>query len=66
LVQLAPNELIRLYRLRKAADLLRAGYNASETAYLVGFKTPSYFTIVFKEFYHKTPTEFAASGLSNA
>lgn len=66
LVQLAPNELIRQYRLRKAADLLRAGYHASETAYLVGFKTPSYFTIVFKEFYHKTPTEFVASGLSQA
>ena len=64
LVQLAPNELIRQYRLRKAADLLRAGYNASQTAYLVGFKTPSYFTIVFKEFYHKTPTEFAATGLN--
>ncbi|MBD2753484.1 hybrid sensor histidine kinase/response regulator transcription factor [Spirosoma validum] len=66
LVQLAPNELIRQYRLRKAADLLRAGYHASETAYRVGFKTPSYFTIVFKEFYQKTPTEFAASGLSKA
>lgn len=66
LVQLAPNELIRQYRLRKAADLLRAGYHASETAYMVGFKTPSYFTIVFKEFYQKTPSEFAASGLSKA
>ncbi|WP_420148694.1 two-component regulator propeller domain-containing protein [Spirosoma sp.] len=63
LVQLAPNELIRQYRLRKAADLLRAGYHASETAYLVGFKTPSYFATVFKEFYHKTPSEFAATGL---
>ncbi|GAB4017235.1 hybrid sensor histidine kinase/response regulator transcription factor [Spirosoma koreense] len=62
LVQLAPNELIRQYRLRKAADLLRAGHTASQTAYLVGFKTPSYFTIVFKEFYQKTPTEFAALG----
>ncbi|GAB3940821.1 hybrid sensor histidine kinase/response regulator transcription factor [Spirosoma harenae] len=63
LVQLAPNELIRQYRLRKAADLLRTGHTASQTAYLVGFKTPSYFTIVFKEFYHKTPTEFAQTGL---
>lgn len=62
LLQLAPNELIRQYRLRKAADLLRAGYSASQTAYLVGFKTPAYFTLVFKEFYQKTPTEFVASG----
>ncbi|GAB4043699.1 hybrid sensor histidine kinase/response regulator transcription factor [Spirosoma jeollabukense] len=64
LVQLAPNELIRQYRLRKAADLLRSGHTPSQTAYLVGFKTPSYFTIVFKEFYHKTPTEFSTMGFN--
>ncbi|QDK82220.1 response regulator [Spirosoma sp. KCTC 42546] len=61
LTQLAPNELIRQYRLRKAADLLRSGRNVTETAYLVGLKTPSHFTLVFKEFYHKTPTEFIAN-----
>jgi signal transduction histidine kinase/ligand-binding sensor domain-containing protein/DNA-binding response OmpR family regulator len=66
LVQLNPHELIRQYRLRKAADLLRAGHSASQTAYLAGFKTPSYFTMVFKEFYQKTPTEFVANGLSKA
>ncbi|AQG78500.1 hybrid sensor histidine kinase/response regulator [Spirosoma montaniterrae] len=60
LTQLNPHELIRQYRLRKAADLLRAGHTASQTAYLTGFKTPSYFTMVFKEFYRKTPTEFVA------
>lgn len=58
LTQLAPNELIRQYRLRKAIDLLRAGRSASETAYLVGFDSPSYFTKVFREFYQKTPTEY--------
>ena len=58
LTQLAPNELIRQYRLRKAVDLLRAGRGASETAYLVGFDSPSYFTKVFREFYHRTPTEY--------
>lgn len=62
LVALAPTELIRQYRLRKAADLLRAGQSASQTAYLVGFKTPAYFTTVFKEFYQKTPAEFAGKG----
>lgn len=58
LTQLAPNELIRQYRLRKAIDLLRAGRNASETAYLVGFDSPSYFTKVFREFYQRTPTDY--------
>lgn len=66
LVQLNPHELIRHYRLRKAADLLRSGHTASQTAYLTGFKTPSYFTMVFREFYHKTPTEFVADGLDKA
>lgn len=66
LVQLNPHELIRHYRLRKAADLLRSGHTASQTAYLTGFKTPSYFTMVFREFYQKTPTEFIADGLDKA
>ena len=66
LLQLSPHELIRQYRLRKAADLLRAGQSASQTAYQTGFKTPAYFTLVFKEFYGKTPTEFMAEGFRNA
>ena len=60
LLQLNPHELIRQYRLRKAADLLRAGHSASQTAYLAGFKTPSHFAMVFKEFYQKSPSEFMA------
>ncbi|QMW04775.1 response regulator [Spirosoma foliorum] len=58
LLQVSPNDLIRQYRLRKAIDLLRAGHNASETAYMVGFESPSYFTRVFKEFYQQTPTDY--------
>ncbi|WP_240543812.1 response regulator [Spirosoma foliorum] len=58
LIQLSPNEVIRQYRLRKAIDLLKAGHNASETTYLVGFESPSYFAKVFKDFYHQTPTDY--------
>jgi signal transduction histidine kinase/ligand-binding sensor domain-containing protein/DNA-binding response OmpR family regulator len=61
LTHLAPNELIRHYRLRKAVDLLRSGHNATETAYLVGFKTPSHFSTVFKEYYKKTPSDFLSN-----
>ncbi|GAB2590034.1 hybrid sensor histidine kinase/response regulator transcription factor [Spirosoma areae] len=63
LLHLSPNELIRQYRLRKAIDLLRAGHNASETAYLTGFESPSYFTKVFREFYQQTPTDYVSSKL---
>lgn len=58
LTHLSPVELIRQYRLRKAIDLLRLGHSAAETAYLVGFESPSYFTKVFREFYHQTPTSY--------
>ena len=58
LLQVSPNDLIRQYRLRKAIDLLRSGHNASETAYMVGFESPSYFTRVFKEIYRQTPTDY--------
>ncbi|TDB68932.1 response regulator [Arundinibacter roseus] len=58
LTQLSPNELIRQYRLKKATNLLKIGYSASETAYMVGFETPSYFGQCFKELYGLTPMEY--------
>lgn len=58
---LTANELIRNYRLKKAALLLKSGKNASETAYLVGFESPAYFATSFKEFYRKTPSEYASA-----
>ena len=61
LIQLSPADLVRQYRLRKAAELLGVGHNVAETADLVGFSTPSHFSIVFKDFYHQTPSEFMAS-----
>jgi AraC-like DNA-binding protein len=66
LIQLAPAELIRQYRLRRAAELLLAGHNVSETADLVGFNTASHFTLVFKEFYQETPSEFIANRYKSA
>ncbi len=60
LIQLGPADLIRQYRLRKAAELLRSGHTVAETADLVGFGTPSHFDLVFKEVYQQTPTEFMA------
>lgn len=58
LVGLPPQEIIRQYRLRRATDLLRAGRNVSETAYLIGYDSPAHFTTIFKEFYGQTPSEF--------
>jgi DNA-binding response OmpR family regulator/two-component sensor histidine kinase len=52
------NDVIRQYRLKRAAQLLRQGHNASETAYLVGYESPAHFSLIFREFFKKTPTEF--------
>ncbi|ADB42009.1 response regulator [Spirosoma linguale] len=53
------NDFMRQYRLRRAAQFLREGRNVSETAYLVGYESPAHFTTVFKEFYNRTPSEYA-------
>lgn len=58
LTHLSPVDIIRQYRLQKAIELLQNGHNASETAYRVGFDSPSYFSKVFKEAYQQTPTYY--------
>jgi DNA-binding response OmpR family regulator/two-component sensor histidine kinase len=60
LLNISPNDFIKRYRLQKAAALISSGHAVAETAYTVGFETPSYFTQCFKEQYGQTPTEFAA------
>ncbi|MEQ6168401.1 ATP-binding protein [Ekhidna sp. MALMAid0563] len=50
--------LIKQYRLQKAASLLKSGESISAAAYSSGFESPSYFTLVFKEAYGTTPTDF--------
>lgn len=55
---LSAGKLIKQYRLKKAAQLLRSGHNASETAYMTGFETPSYFSVSFKNFYGVSPSEY--------
>ncbi len=56
---IAPTDLLRTYRLRKSAAMLkRGGYTVSEVAYSVGFSTPGYFTKCFKEMFGVKPSEF--------
>jgi len=59
ITDLAPNEYIRLYKLKKAAELLVEGnYKINEVAYIVGFSSQSYFTISFQKQFNISPTEF--------
>ena len=60
---LSANKIIKQYKLRKARTLLVSGKNVSETAYLTGFGTASYFVQCFKEFYKVTPKAYSKNHL---
>jgi signal transduction histidine kinase/DNA-binding response OmpR family regulator len=58
LTNYAPNELLRIARLRKAASLLASsGLSISEICYEVGFTSPSYFAKCYKAEYGESPSE---------
>ena len=54
-----PSELIRLIRLKRAADLLKKSQMfVNEIAFQVGFNDPKYFRKYFKEEFGITPSEY--------
>ncbi len=57
--QMAPNEFIRLFRLKRAVDLLNEGeYRINEICYLVGFNSPSYFAKCFQKQFGVSPKDY--------
>lgn len=55
----SPNEYLRIVRLKKATELLKATeLNVSEIAYQVGFNDPDYFSKCFREQFGMRPTQF--------
>ncbi|MEO6253817.1 MAG: ATP-binding protein, partial [Ferruginibacter sp.] len=58
LLDISTNDLIRQYRLQKAASLISSGLDISSAAYQVGFSSPSYFSQCFKEKYGLTPSQW--------
>ncbi len=58
-LDLSPNEYLRLERLKKAAQLLRDGnYRVNEISYMVGFNSPSYFAKCFQKQFGVLPKDF--------
>ncbi|NIQ67868.1 MAG: response regulator [Candidatus Aminicenantes bacterium] len=59
------NQFIQSYRLKRAAQLLKANFgNVTDVAFEVGFSTSAYFTRCFKEKFHQLPHTFQASETS--
>lgn len=55
-------EYIRVYKLNKAAELLKTQkYSIKEVCFKTGFKDQSYFTKSFKNHFNQNPTEFIRS-----
>lgn len=57
----SPVEYMRIYRLKKARQMLQKGCTISEIAYRVGFTHPKYFSKYFKEQYGVTPSQYLKS-----
>ncbi|MBU2905330.1 response regulator [Arenibacter algicola] len=56
-----PFELLKIYRLNKAAELLVENkLNVNEVFVMTGFKSRTHFSKLFKDHYHTTPSKYAA------
>lgn len=54
-----PVEYIKRIRLQKSVSLLEQGhFNVAEISYMVGFNTPSYFTVCFQKQYGVKPSQY--------
>ena len=61
-LDMTPNDLLRLERLKHAAALLKTGrLRVSEVCYMTGFSSPSYFSKCFLKQFGVTPTDYSAS-----
>lgn len=55
----SPNDYMKTYRLRKAAEMIRSGdFLIKEIYEQVGFKTSSYFSACFREEFGMTPKQY--------
>ena len=59
ILDLTPNEYLRVERLKKAAQLLKEdNYRINEICYMVGFNSPSYFAKCFQQQFGILPRDF--------
>ena len=64
--KLSPNELIKIARLKKAAELILQGeLRLNEISEAVGFSSQSYFSRAFLKQFNRTPSQFAKEHKKN-
>jgi len=56
--QMTMKAYINQLRVNSAKELMRSGKSITEAAFSVGFKDSNYFSKVFRDLEHKTPTEY--------
>ncbi|MDE6306827.1 MAG: response regulator, partial [Muribaculaceae bacterium] len=62
MLDLNPNDYIKLQRLKRAAQLFQEGHiSVSEVCYMVGFSSPGYFTKCFQKQFGVSPKEYIAN-----
>ncbi len=67
ILDMTPNDYIRLERLKKAAQLLKeSGCRINEVCYMTGFNTPSYFAKCFQKQFGVLPKDFANTNQQGA
>lgn len=61
LTNTTPFELLKMYRLKKAAEfLVQKNLSVNEVFVMTGFKSRTHFTKIFKEKYNVSPSKYAA------
>ncbi len=61
MLDLNPNDYIKIQRLKRAAQLFQEGHiSVSEVCYMVGFSSPGYFTKCFQKQFGMSPKEYIA------
>ncbi|WP_298484674.1 helix-turn-helix domain-containing protein [uncultured Maribacter sp.] len=62
----APNEFIRMIKLKRASQLLAKNqYTISEISYLVGFNDPNYFGKCFRKMFGQSPSSYISKYKKN-
>ncbi|RKR14403.1 response regulator receiver domain-containing protein [Maribacter vaceletii] len=63
----APNEFIRMIKLKRASQLLAKNqYTISEISYLVGFNDPNYFGKCFRKMFGQSPSSYVSKYKKNS